>query len=101
MAWSRVVSFTDPQPCQAAIQGGQVEILPTARGRFDVEITQIRLNRLWMQRFNVALPQISTVVITSDRKVVGFLTETSSSNLQHCGMEVTRNDLLVPGFDML
>lgn len=101
MTWSRVVSFADPQPCQAAIQGGQVEILPTARGSFHVEITQIRMNRLWMQRFNVVLPQISTVLIAPERKVVGFLTGPTSSNLQHCGMEVTCNDLLLPGFDML
>jgi hypothetical protein len=101
MSWSRFIRLTDPLACQAAIQGAQVEILPTARGSFRVEITQIRLNRLWMQRFNVALPQISTVVIASDRKAIGFLTEPNSTGLQHCGIEVTRNDLLVHGSDLL
>jgi AraC-like DNA-binding protein len=72
-----------------------LEILPTTRGSFHIEVTQIGMDTVWMQRFHVATPQISTVVTARDRKVIGFLLETSSSNLQHCGMEVTPNDIIV------
>ena len=101
MPWSRVLSFTDPLPCQAAVQAGNVEILPTARGSFHVDMTQIGMNKLWMQRFNVILPQVSTIAIHPNRKVIGFLIESNSSNLQHCGMEVMPSDILVAGFDVL
>jgi AraC-like DNA-binding protein len=101
MPWCRVLSFADPLPCQAAVQAGDVEILPTKRGRFHAEITQIGMNKLWMQRFKMSLPQLSNVAIRPGRKVVGFLIETSSSIVHHCGMEVTPNDILVAGFDLL
>jgi AraC-like DNA-binding protein len=99
MPWSRVLSFTDPQECQAAVQASQVEILPTAKGSFHVEITQIGMNRLWMQRFNVALPQVATARSAPDRKAIGFLIEANSSDLQHSGIEVAPGDIIVSGFD--
>jgi hypothetical protein len=61
MPWNRVLRFADPLPCEAAVQGSDVEILPTKSGDFQTEIAQIGMNRLWMQRFHVALPQVSTV----------------------------------------
>lgn len=102
MLWSRVLTFTDPLRCQAALQSAaQAEIYPTARGKFHIGATQIAMNKLRMQRFNVVLPQITTVMAVPDRKVIGFLIEGSSSNLQHCGWEVTPNDILVYGYDVL
>jgi AraC-like DNA-binding protein len=102
MPWSKVVIFTDPFPCQAALQStSQAEVLPTARGSFRVEATQIGMNKLRMQRFEVALPQIITLMIAPDRKSIGFLIEGNSSNLQHCGLEVAPSDILVYGYDVL
>jgi AraC-like DNA-binding protein len=100
MPWSRVLSFTDPLPFQAAVQAGEVEILPTARGSFHIGMTQIGIETVWMQRFHVALPQISTLVTAPNRKAIGFLLETSSSNLQYCGVEVAPNDIIVSSFDV-
>jgi AraC-like DNA-binding protein len=64
-------------------------------------MTQIGMNKLRMQRFDVALPQISTVQLASDRKVIGFLVKPSSSYPHHCGMEVTPDDIFVCGYDVL
>jgi AraC-like DNA-binding protein len=102
MPWSKVVTFTDPFPFQAALQStSQAEVLPTTRGSFRVEATQIGMNKLRMQRFEVALPQIYTLMIAPDRKSIGFLIEGNSSKLQHCGLEVTPNDIVVYGYDVL
>jgi AraC-like DNA-binding protein len=90
-----VLSFTDPLTCQAAIQAADVELFPTAKGNFRVEITQIGMNKLWMQRFRVSLPQVNTVVTKPDRRSIGFLTESNSSTLQHCGIEVSPGDIVV------
>ena len=50
MPGSKVLTFTDPFPYQAALQAAEVEILPTARGEFYAELTQITFNQLWTQR---------------------------------------------------
>jgi AraC-like DNA-binding protein len=99
MAWSRVLHFTDPYPCQQAVNSCEVEILPTSKGNFVAGLTQVVMNNVRMQRFHVALPQISTVTIDPDRKVVGFLTE--QSQLKHCGIEVAPGEIFVAAFDVL
>ena len=102
MPWSRVVNFSDPLSLQAALQSTtQAEILPTARGRFQVEATQIGMDRLRMQRFQVDLPQIATLATAPDRKCIGFLLEGNSSDLHHSGLRATPGDILVYGNDVL
>ena len=102
MPSARVLSFTDPLACQAAVQSvTQAEILPTARGDFFAEMTQVSMNKLRMQRFHSAQPLLSSVTIASDRKLIGFLIEPISSNPYHCGIEVTPNDIFVYGHDVL
>jgi AraC-like DNA-binding protein len=102
MPWSRVSTFADPLSCQSALQStARAEILPAARGHFRVDATQVGLNALRIQRFMVARPLVSTVEVAPDRTSIGFLTEGSSSNLQHCGVEVTPDDILVYGYDVV
>jgi AraC-like DNA-binding protein len=101
MPWSKVLSFTDPFPCQAAIQAADVEIFPTAKGNFRAELTKIGMNRLWMQRFHQHLPQVNAVSIKPGRKVIGFLTAQRQPALQHCGMEVLPGDIIVNDFDVI
>jgi AraC-like DNA-binding protein len=102
MPWCRVLNLTDPVPCEAAVNGSEVQILPTKRGSFHAEITQIGMNRLWMQRFKLSLPLISNCALKVDRKYIGFLLEGSySKSLHHCGIEVSSNDLVLSGFDEL
>ena len=100
MPWSRVLSFTDPLACQESVQGGHVQFLPTMKGKFQAEIMQVGMNKLWMQRFAFALPQITVVTKSPDRKSIGFLVGTNSSNLQHCGTEVTPSDIFHYGTDL-
>jgi AraC-like DNA-binding protein len=64
-------------------------------------MTQIGMNKLRMQRFSIALPQINTVTKASEKRPIAFLSESSSSSLQHCGTEVTSNDIVVYGHDVL
>jgi len=101
MAWSRVLTFTDPQPCQAAILSADVEILPTTRDDFRVEITQVGTSRLWMQRFHVSSPHVCTAACKPNRRSIGFLTESNSSRFQHCGLEVLPGHIIVNGSDVV
>jgi AraC-like DNA-binding protein len=102
MAGTRVLSFDDPLPCAAALQSPtQAEILPTAKGRFEVEATQIVIGKLRVQRFTATLPHITTVVASPDRKAIGFLAEANASTLRHCGQEILPSNILVYGYDVL
>jgi len=100
MPWSRVVRFTDPLACQAAIQSADVEILPTTTGDFQVEITQVEMHRLCVQRFKVASPAVCKVAYKSDRRSVGFLTESNSASLQHRGLDILPGDIIISGSDV-
>ena len=101
MPWSRVLKFDDPYICQMAIQAAEVEIYPTTRGKFHSDITQIGLNRLWMQRFHQQLAQVNSVAIRPGRKVIGFLTKEHQPTLQHCGMDVSAGAIIVNDFDTI
>jgi AraC-like DNA-binding protein len=101
MPWCKVVEYSDPLVSQSAIQSiTQAEILPTARGKYRAEATQIGLDTLRLQRFKVNLPQITTYTAVPDRKSISFLTEESLSNMQHCGRLVTSTDIIVGGYDV-
>jgi AraC-like DNA-binding protein len=101
MPWSKVLSFTDPFPYQAAIRAADVELYPTERGKFHAELAQINLNRLWMQRFHEKLPEVYASKIKPGRKVVGFLTSADQPALQHCGMDISPRDIVLCGRDVM
>jgi AraC-like DNA-binding protein len=100
MSWARVLRFTDPFPCQAAVQATDVEIIPTTKGDFWAQITQIGMRKLWMQRFDVSLPQISNVACKPDRRSILFLTEANLSPMQHCGKDVLPGDIIINKTDV-
>ncbi|MGY3621429.1 helix-turn-helix domain-containing protein [Bradyrhizobium sp. USDA 10063] len=101
MAWSRVFNFADPSACQAAIRSAHLELIPTTKGRFHAEVTQIGMNRLLVHRFGVSLPQVNTVAVKPGRISIGFLTEANLSPFLHCGLEVLPGDIVVNRFDVV
>lgn len=101
MAWSRVFDFTEPSACSAVIRSAQLELIPTVRGRFHAEITQIGMNRLLVHRFHVSLPQVNTVAVKPGRRSIGFLSEPGSSRFLHCGVEILPGDIIVNRSDVV
>jgi AraC-like DNA-binding protein len=101
MPWSKVLTFTDPFPYQAAIRAADIELYPTARGEFRAELTQINLNQLWMQRFNENLPLIYASKLRPGRRAIGFLTADHQPGKQHCGVEVSPRDIVVSKHDAM
>ena len=97
MAWSKVLTFTDPLSCEAATLSAEVEILPTTKDAFQVEITEVGANRLFIQHFHFLFPQVSTVAFEPDCQSIGFVTETNSSPLHYGGLEVLPGDIMVSG----
>ena len=50
--------LSDPLLYQKVFHAADVELSPTARGEFSARLTQIRLNKIWMQRADETLPRV-------------------------------------------
>jgi len=100
MPWSKVLSFTDPFTYQTAIRAVDLELLPTAKGEFRAELTQVCLNQVWMQRTRENLPRVGAGTIRPGRRVIGFLTDANSPALQDSGMGISPGDVVVNNFDV-
>ncbi len=102
MPWSSVSRFADPDACQQAIQGAAgLAIFPTARGKFDTEVTKVRFDQLWLQRFHSSLPQVIACAHPADRQAIAFLTERESPKLFYCGRELRPGNIVVSRQDMM
>jgi AraC-like DNA-binding protein len=94
VAWSRVLCFTDPLACQAAFPYSDIEVLPTTKD-FRIEMTQVAMSRLWLQRVHLCSPTVSTATSKPGRRSIGFLTESNLSPYHHCGIGVMPGDIIV------
>jgi AraC-like DNA-binding protein len=101
MASSKVLSFADSFPYQKAIRAADLELFPTASGKFHAELTQISLNKLWMQRAHESLPRVWIGAVRPGRKVIGFLTAANPPETKHCGMQVAAGDIIVNDADLM
>lgn len=97
MTWVKTYALSDPLCYQTAIQAATVEFWPTSGGKFYGELTQIRMNKLWMQRFYVNLPQIQLVANQPGRKVFGFPTEPDAPPFEHRGVGVMPGEIAFSG----
>jgi AraC-like DNA-binding protein len=98
---SQVLTFADPVPYQSAIRAADIEILPTAKGIFHAELTQVSLGRLWIQRAHETLPRVYVGSISVDRTPIGFLTRANQSAMQHRGMDVAVGDIVVNNAELV
>jgi AraC-like DNA-binding protein len=98
MAWSTAIGFSDPPSYQAAISPADLEFLPTAGGQFRAEMTKVRMDQLWMDRFYRNLPSIVMGAMKPGRRVFTFFTS-EAGTLRHSGMEVSSGDIIVNNFD--
>jgi AraC-like DNA-binding protein len=98
--WVRTTRIEDPLLCPSAVQGCELNVFPTMRGEFDLKIEQIGLNRLWMSRYEVNLPQVNKLAVRPGRRSISFLTQSEGASIQHCGMDVTPGDIIIDKFDV-
>ncbi|TYL75148.1 hypothetical protein [Bradyrhizobium cytisi] len=77
MAFPRVFHLDDPSACRTVFPFADIELFPTAKGSFHAAITQIGMNRVWMHRIQISLPEINTVAVRPGHRSIGFLTESN------------------------
>jgi len=100
MPWTRLLRINDPLLCRTAFVDSDFETFPTARGDFQVDITQVHFNRLRMIRYRLSLPQVSAITIKPDRRVIGFLTESPSPTVYYRGTKILPCDIVVNKSDV-
>ncbi len=92
---SRILSLTDPSAFATIYPSADVEVLSAAKGKFLAELTQVRINQLWVHGIHISQPVINTVAVDPRRRSFGFLTESNSSSLVNCSTEVHPGDLVL------
>jgi AraC-like DNA-binding protein len=90
----RTLEFDDPASCRNAFINSEFEAFPKVSGRFLFKLTQIGMNRLWVARYSLSLPQVNVFSITPERTVIGFLTEPGSS-VRYRGTNVLPTDIII------
>jgi len=89
--------FSDPLPYQAALRISDVDVFPTAKGEFRAELTQINLDKLWMQRGHENLPHVVVGTVRPIRKAISFLTK--EQEMIYCGQEVLPGSIIIQRID--
>jgi AraC-like DNA-binding protein len=101
MTPSKVLSFTDPFLYQSAFRSVEVELFPTAKGKFGAELTQVSMSKLWLHAAHEDLPRVYIGAVKPDLAAIGFLTRPDQPAMQHCGMAVLPGDIIVNDADLM
>jgi AraC-like DNA-binding protein len=101
MPWSKVLSFTDPFAYQSAFRSVDVELFPTAKGKFCAQLTQVSMGKLWVHGAHEDLPRVYIGAVKPHRAAIGFLTRANQPAMQHCGMEVLPGDIIINNTDLI
>jgi AraC-like DNA-binding protein len=86
-------TFSDPLSYQAALRIADIEILPTEKGKFRAELTQINVDKVWMQRGHENLPHVVAGSVKPIRKAITFLTK--EQEMIYCGQPVLPGTIIV------
>lgn len=88
-------SFQDPWEHQAFFRAADMKSLVTSRGDYCSELTRIDLHRLWMQRNQTSLPQITHLADHQYRRPIAFLTDAELAPIYRNGEEVRPGMIVV------
>jgi AraC-like DNA-binding protein len=94
MSWTRVLSIDDPAARQNAFVNSDFRALPKKKGAFLMKVTQLGMNRVWITRYSLSLPQLNAFTINPERTAIGFLTD-SGSSLRYCGANILPGDIII------
>jgi AraC-like DNA-binding protein len=94
MGHGQYFRFDDPDHFQRAISGADCEVLTRSKGKFDVELTLVDLDRLWLKRFRNG-SYIMHSTIKPGRAPVFFLADARQPPVRHNGRELSPEEIVV------
>ena len=93
MPSSRTLTFSDPFPYQKALRLADVELLPTTKGDFRAELTQITFDKIWMQCGSETLPHVVAGTVKPIRRAILF--NSKAQETVYRGMNVMPGGIIV------
>jgi len=94
MASNTVRTFTDPDAYHAAIRNTKAEGIVTARGEFSAELTNIWLDRVFVQSGNESLPRVAYSTIDPTWLAIAFATSLDQQ-ISVNGLELPQGEIVV------
>jgi AraC-like DNA-binding protein len=97
MPWSATFTFNDPISYQSAFRAAEVEVFVTEEGSFHAQLTQIDLERVWIEHGRENLPRVSYITTSPSRAPILFLADANQPAVQFSGVELSSNAIIVSG----
>ena len=85
---SVIRTFQDPWEHQAFFRGANMRALVTTTGEYRSALARIDLHRLWMQRSDVSLANVTHLSNTFNRFAIGFVADPQQAPSYHNGTEI-------------
>lgn len=96
MPYSQFTTFDNPDHYQAAVRGGDCEVLVSHAGGFKADLTRIDLDRLWMQESrSITQSPITLAGIDPERVALIFRSDDDRIVMHHNGIEISSADVVV------
>ena len=94
MPSSSITNYVDPHEYQEAVHAADLRVYATGRGKFEANLTRIKLDRLWMQRAHLSLPAVTHSVVANDRRMIFLQFDPDQAPILHSGIEVPPNEIV-------
>ena len=94
MPSSAVTKYADPHEYQKAVHSADLQVYATERGKFEANLTRIKLDHLWMQRARLSLPAVTHSVVAGDRRMIFLQFDPDQAPILHSGIEVPPNEIV-------
>ena len=94
MPSSTVTDYSDPYEYQKTVQSVDVQVYLTGRGKFEANVTRIKLDRLRIERARLSLPSVTYSTVAKDRRMIFLQFDPDQAPILHCGIEVPPSEIV-------
>jgi AraC-like DNA-binding protein len=94
MPSSAITNYLDPYEYQRTVRSVDLQVYVTERGKFEANLTRIKLDRLLMQRARLSLPTVTHSVVAKDRRMIFLQFDPDQAPILHSGIEVPPSDIV-------
>ena len=95
MAFSRSLTFAEPDQYQLALRAVRADVVVSGKGRFHARLTHVNFSRLWLQGGSDNLPRIARLANDPSRVPIFLQTLSNQAPVVISGKEVSPRELVV------
>lgn len=95
MAFSRSLTFTEPDHYQSALRAMRADVIVSGKGGFRAHLTRVNFSKLWIQSGSDNLPRVAFVANDPARAPIFLQTDSSQSAIVISGKELSPGEMVV------